>query len=133
MPVRLAQNFGKNRDVEVAPQRHQISWLSVCVLALMGYLLIVDSLKLKALEEQENEKRQVWRSCLTNFGNAACSLSPSHLEADSNCTQLLDCIRDGESMPAGEKMVFLLENTLKQFGTICVPMVLGFWLLKQII
>ena len=113
-------------------QRHEpspISLSTVCLVAIAAYFCFSASLKMDALGLQEKEKSEGWIKCLESYTHQVCS-SDQGGETSQVCSKLFDCIKEGSNLPLPQKTIFVVESMMKEAGTIGVPLLLIYLLIK---
>ena len=135
MPVKLAKTTDE-RNYFHAPEGQQlkISLPTIGFLLLLFYFVVSGSLKMKALENNDEQKQSKWNKCLEDYVHNVCPVKRGEIgDASHECSELLECIKDGSTISMPEKSVFLIENTLKEAGAIGIPILLIYLLLKNLL
>ena len=133
MPSKLAKVMEDRLYPDVLPPNNiKISWPTIILLVIMGYFLISGSMKLKMMDEHDQARTQKWSKCLEDYVHNVCPVKHTKDKKGQECFQLLECIKCGQSVSLPEKSVFLVENTLKEAGTIAIALLLIYFLFKNL-
>ena len=80
---------------------------------------------MKVLKNNDEQKQSKWNKCLKDYVHNACPVKREEIgDGSHEYWELPECIKDGSTISMPEKSLFLIENTLKETGTIGVQILL---------